>query len=328
MLIHGRIMLRSLTFIFLLTLALSPSSFAQGQSTVVPIVYPVFDRTELPCAGIGHFLRKDYASGSFFALSEGLTYYFWRSSIAKKDTNAYPCSSTLTIFYRNGVRGFSPQQFAMLQLGGYSYQTYMNLRFLDAFTTYRNYRASEPHSIVLTDQPILDLSVSPFKWKYLREPEVFLPMLAAAGASLFDERRGPSVFDARTLNWFGLEVSPSEATIGTTLLETFGFTLLAIAEEGFFRGVLQTELSERVNPNFGLVASSLMFGLAHVPLQGWVYSLRATLAGFYLGWQYKKSGYDLGRVITLHFHIDFLPTIISFFRSPLNGRGVYSATCH
>ncbi len=309
--------------VLFLLLAMSPSSFSQDRSSAVPIVYPLFDRTGLPSLGIGHFLHQDYANGSFFALSEGLTYYFWKTGTAKRDTVAYPCVSTPSILYKRGIRGLSSDQSALIQLSGYSYQTYFNLRLLDAFTTYRNYRASESHTFLLSNQSILGLSASPFQWKYLKEPDVYIPLLITAGVSFLDEPQGPSLFKLRRLNWFGSNVSPTTAGIGSMFLETLGFTLLAIAEEGFFRGVLQTELSERVNPNFGLIASSVLFGLSHYQLQGMTYSLRATVAGLYLGWRFKESGYDLRRTIAIHFYIDFMPTIIQLFRDPVNTRGTY-----
>lgn len=317
-------MFKHLALIFLLSLSLSPCSFGQDRSTAVPIVYSLFESTGLPSVGIGHFLREDYANGSFFAVSEGLMYYFWRAASAKQDTVAYPCVSTPSILYKRGVRGLSPDQSAMMQLSGYSCQTCFSLRFLDAFTTYRNYRAGESHTLALTDQSVARLSASAFQWRYLKEPDVYVPLLITAGVSFLDQPQGPSLFKAQSLNWFGRDVSPATVGIGSILLETVGFTLLAVAEEGFFRGVLQTELSERVNPNFGLIASSALFGLAHFQLHGLTYSLRATVAGLYLGWRFKESGYDLGHSIAIHFYIDFMPTIIQLFRDPVNARGTYS----
>lgn len=317
-------MLRYLTLILLFSLVLLATSFGQDRSIAVPVIYPLFDRSGLPSAGIGHFLRQDYASGSFFALAEGLTYYFWRTASVRRDTIAYPCVSTPSLLYRRGVRGLSPGQAATMQLSGYSYQTFINLRFVDAFTTYRNYRADESHTPSLSSQSIAGLSLSPFRWKYLKEPDVYIPLLITAGVSFLDEPQGPSLFKLQSINWFGGDVSPTTAGIGSALLETVGFALLAVAEEGFFRGVLQTELSERVNPNFGLIASSLLFGLGHYQLHGLAYSLRATVGGLYLGWRFKESGYDLGHSIAIHFYIDFMPTIIQLFRDPVNARGTYS----
>ncbi len=317
--------LRSVLVLSIVTGGLS----AQSRSTAVPLLYPLFEETGLPICGIGHFLRKDYVDGSFFALTEGATYILSQSlsSNMKRDTTAYPCVSTRSVVYRREARGLSPREFASYQLAGYMFQTYYNLRLADAFTTYRDYRAEEPHTIPTTRESAFSLLASPLDWKYIQEPAVFLPALAAAGASFLGSEHNPSMLDARTLNWFGLNVSPAEATIGSTTLEAFGFALLSVAEEGFFRGVLQTELSERVSPDFGLIASSILFGAAHYPVHGLSYSIRAAVAGAYLGWQYKDSHYDLGRCVAIHFYIDFLPAIIDLFRNPVQARGVYTVGC-
>ncbi len=312
------------TIILISASCLAAPALAQNRSTAVPIIYPLFDQTGLPIAGIGHFLREDYANGSAYLVTEGLTYYLSRTTAIKRDTAAFPCISTPSVVYRRGLRGISPGQSAALQVAGYSYQTFANLRFLDAFTTYRNYRAEEVHTVPLSNQSIPELASSPFQWKYLREPDVYIPLLVTAGIGFLDEPQGPSMFSISSLTWFGQDVSPATAAVGTTILETFGFALLAVAEEGFFRGVLQTELSERVNPNFGFIASSLLFGLGHYSLHGLTYSLRATAGGLYLGWRFKESNYDLGRVIAIHFSIDFMPTIVQLFRDPVNSRGAYS----
>ena len=120
-------------------------------------------------------------------------------------------------------------------------------------------------------------------------------MILAAANGWFGGDRTASLASIRSFNWFGHDISPTEASLGTTIVEWLGFTLVAVGEEGLFRGVVQTELSERVNPNFGLVTSSLLFGVFHVPFHGWWSGLGASGVGLYLGWQYKKSGYNLGR---------------------------------
>lgn len=57
-----------------------------------------------------------------------------------------------------------------------------------------------------------------------------------------------------------------------------------VGEEAFFRGALQ--------PRVGLVAASLLFGLAHVPvtraLRAWM--LEALAMGFALGWLFEATG--------------------------------------
>ena len=301
------------------------ATYSQYKSQAIPIIAVGLEYFNLPPLGIGHFLHEDYLTGSGFAITEGITYYFGNRTLSiKKDTVNYPAVSDSNIVFHKGFKGFSPSDYSQIALRSYSKMCANNLRSMDMFLSYRAYRNDEVHTIPLTRESLFQLSMSPFKWKYLREPEVFIPLLLSTGKALLDDGGHPSLFQIKAVNWMGYDVSPTSASIGNTFAEYVTMTLVAVGEEMLFRGIIQTELSESVNLNFGLVASSLLFGLYHVPTQGWLSSLPATVVGFYYGWQYKKSNYDLGRVIAIHFYIDFPQIIIKFFKNPLYGGGVYS----
>lgn len=63
-----------------------------------------------------------------------------------------------------------------------------------------------------------------------------------------------------------------------TVLLVGGFT--PIAEEGLFRGYIQTRLVQRHGARLGVILASVMFGIMHMDL---VHSAYATLIGLYLG---------------------------------------------
>ena len=68
----------------------------------------------------------------------------------------------------------------------------------------------------------------------------------------------------------------------------------AMAEEAFFRGFIQKSISEHLakyslSPFIGIMIASLLFGLAHYA-GGIVYVGLASLAGFFYGWVYHRSG--------------------------------------
>lgn len=68
----------------------------------------------------------------------------------------------------------------------------------------------------------------------------------------------------------------------------------AIAEEVFFRGFIQKNISEylvkhSLSPFMGVVVASLLFGLAHYA-GGIIYVGLASVAGFFYGWVYHRSG--------------------------------------
>jgi hypothetical protein len=72
------------------------------------------------------------------------------------------------------------------------------------------------------------------------------------------------------------------------------FLFVALLEETFFRGFLQTLLSNRLhNWLIGQLAVSCLFGLFHIlhaPFPNWRYVALATLAGWFYGTAFRKSG--------------------------------------
>jgi len=80
--------------------------------------------------------------------------------------------------------------------------------------------------------------------------------------------------------------------------------LTCIAEEVFFRGVLQHKLVKLTNPILGLVITSSLFGLAHFS-GGIGYIFVAILAGFIYGLVYLKTG-KLWMAILTHFCLNMI----------------------
>jgi len=69
--------------------------------------------------------------------------------------------------------------------------------------------------------------------------------------------------------------------------------VVALAEEFFFRGVLQRTLSEKWNPLAGLAAASVAFGLVHLPFRefpNWKHVIIATVLGIFCGLGFQKTG--------------------------------------
>lgn len=70
--------------------------------------------------------------------------------------------------------------------------------------------------------------------------------------------------------------------------------VVALAEEFFFRGLLQDWLSKWLRSRWaGLAAASVVFGLAHLPFRGfpnWRFAIIAAVAGVFYGLAFQKSG--------------------------------------
>lgn len=89
--------------------------------------------------------------------------------------------------------------------------------------------------------------------------------------------------------------------------------LTCVAEEAFFRGLLQRPLfqqftqrgwSEQCAAWCAIVMVSLLFGLAHLA-GGWAYALVATVASVGYGWAYQRSG-RIEVAIVAHFGLNLL----------------------
>jgi membrane protease YdiL (CAAX protease family) len=310
--------------IIILLFAFISISSAQNKSYAFPIVSLGTFYTGVPTFGTSHFLREDYSTGSIFAATEATSFYFANKIIdAKWDTTKFPNISNGSTNYNIRSHGWSQEDYSDRYLNQVAKNFTIQLNNIDLFLSFRQYWAEEIHNQSLSQSNFFNLASAPFQTKYLKEPEVFLPIAIAIGYSLLSESQERSLFDTKTINLFGRDYSALEGGSLKILSDFVIMSMVALSEEMLFRGMIQTSLSESVNPNFGLVASSILFGLAHLPSTNLIYSLRAMAAGFYFGWQYQKYNNDIGRTIALHFQIDFMPTLISLFKSPSQSSGVY-----
>ena len=89
--------------------------------------------------------------------------------------------------------------------------------------------------------------------------------------------------------------------------------LTCVAEEAFFRGLLQRPLLNHLQRRgwsihtaawCAILAISLLFGLAHLA-GGWAYALVATVASIGYGWAYQRSG-RIEVAILAHFGLNLL----------------------
>lgn len=98
--------------------------------------------------------------------------------------------------------------------------------------------------------------------------------------------------------WTGFVPRPVIAFSGKTALVALATFLgmlwvVALAEEFFFRGLLQQWLSRSTgSPILGLAMASLLFGAAHLPFRdfpNWRFALLATIAGVFYGLAYARN---------------------------------------
>jgi membrane protease YdiL (CAAX protease family) len=121
---------------------------------------------------------------------------------------------------------------------------------------------------------------------------------AAQNFALFALIAIPSSLALRFTEWNPRRTTP--LGFGASFLEIFLF--VALLEELFFRGFLQTLLSASLrSTRNGQVLVSCLFGLFHIlhaPFPNWRYVLLATVAGWFYGSAFLKSGNLMGSSLT------------------------------
>jgi len=151
------------------------------------------------------------------------------------------------------------------------------------------------------------ISVAAWSWVFLRP----VPKLgyefrfswevgraAAWNFLLFIAIAIPAGLALRFIEWHPLHKGMVDFAV--TFLEIFLF--IALLEEMFFRGFLQTLISENLrSPRAGQVLISCLFGLFHIlhaPFPNWKYVLLATVAGWFYGSAFMQSGTLMASALT------------------------------
>lgn len=182
--------------------------------------------------------------------------------------------------------------------------------FYSTYAAYRDARVSNGISNYSYRMPMddfKDLTYAPFQPSVLKKTEVWggiLGALALASATVY--LAYPDKGEVK------IAASSSDVPV---LMPALALPV-AIGEESFFRGFLQSAISESMNPMAGLAISSLAFGAAHIPNaqaldeeDRWRYysfSLPLiTALGAYCGWMTQKN-HSLKESVALHMWYDFI----------------------
>jgi hypothetical protein len=166
-----------------------------------------------------------------------------------------------------------------------------------SFAAYRGGRSRDtrPYRTPAPTETLSQLAVAPFKWEYLSRPTTFIPLglqLVAAASDKYGVYRAP---DVTTNALYAYELTANEFT--------------AVGEEGFFRGFLNNELSDRWGNGWGLFGSSAIFGLAHTGQGQTANVFQAGLAGAYLGWVQQRNNFQIGEGVAIHYWVNVIAGI-------------------
>ena len=144
------------------------------------------------------------------------------------------------------------------------------MRMIEIYSTYRNLhaRTASTNKVKPKQTSIPSLAMSPFKWHYLKNPWVYAPMVIAGGGSFLFSPSEKPLADAQEIVMFGNRYSPYRALFLLSATIAYKQVLTATGEEMYWRGIVQTELTERLHPSLALAISSLLFGAWHIPNKG------------------------------------------------------------
>ena len=181
----------------------------------------------------------------------------------------------------------------------YAVRLASDMTLYSGYAAYRDARQRD-NSGFRTPAPresLIDLAKAPFSINYLSRPTTFIPLLLEAAVLYRENNRQDAygVYRARDVSERDLHVFNLTAN-----------EMTAVGEEAFFRGFLNNEFSSRYGDGWGVVTSSMIFGLAHTGQGQTANALQATAAGFYFGWLHQKNGYQAAEGAALHYWFNVL----------------------
>jgi membrane protease YdiL (CAAX protease family) len=174
-----------------------------------------------------------------------------------------------------------------------------DLSLYSAYGAYRDARLAMHNAGYATPAPhesLVEAAYAPFQWDYLSRVTTWVPLLLA----LYAVAAPPDSSNYVIVPQGGL----TRDEIGAGF--AFQYEMVAVGEEGFFRGVLNNGFSSAFGETWGLVTSSAVFGLAHTGQGTQASGLQAGVFGLYVGWLQQRNDYDIRQGIAIHFWWDFL----------------------
>ncbi len=172
-----------------------------------------------------------------------------------------------------------------------------DISLYSSYAAYRDARQRDNSGFrtPIPGESLSDLAVAPFSFKFLSRPTTFIP-LAIDAALIYhykDSKDAYGIYRAKDVRERDLHVFNLTAN-----------EMTAVGEEAFFRGFLNNDFSNRYGNDWGLVASSAIFGLAHSGQGQTANALQAGIAGAYFGWLHQKNGFQAGEGVALHYWIN------------------------
>ncbi|MBU2968264.1 CPBP family intramembrane metalloprotease [Pseudoalteromonas sp. C2R02] len=186
----------------------------------------------------------------------------------------------------------------MIALAAHLLPGFSNLHVLEQVLTGEN---SIPFSLYLNlDKPLILFALLLLIPDILKQQALHKPLL-----NIINKKQFMAIITLTILSVYaiayGFGLLKFEASVPTWLwvFALNNLIITCVVEEAFFRGFIQTKLSNKLNPVLAIVITSCLFGIAHFA-GGLAYVLVATIAGVLYGFTYLYTG-RLSAAIAVHF---------------------------
>lgn len=186
----------------------------------------------------------------------------------------------------------------MIALAAHLLPGFNNLHVLDQVLTGEN---SIPFSLYLNiDKPLILFALLLLIPDILKQKTLHKPLLNIINKKQFIAIITLTILTVYALA-YGFGLLKFEASLPTWLwvFALNNLIITCVIEEAFFRGFIQTKLTNVLNPVWAVVITSCLFGIAHFA-GGLAYIFVATIAGALYGFTYLYTG-KLSAAIAVHF---------------------------
>lgn len=270
-----------------------------------PKLYPEWT---LVVPGATHFYNKDIGKGLIFS---GLTVGGIAYGLANQDKFVNESSSPYYNFpFLLGMQA-------------------MNVDKLDFFRNRLEYISHNLPDFRYDPISYNELLIAPFQPKNIFTPITGI-FVAAAVAELFLLGPKPNRYFGQVNQMMVMDryMQPNQALAlygGVSMAASYG---AGVGEEYVFRNAVMPMLDYHYGQKKGLIYSSLAFGAMHFTnvfmtdkpdyRMALLQVAEASLAGFLLGYDVQKRGYDIGPAVAAHVWYDFVLMLGSFLVNPQN----------
>ena len=240
----------------------------------------------VPGLGQASYGNYEEAAAHFgiFAVSLSAAVYYQRKPDFLDDNVRYDSANDREYINETTLRHDFALRLAVDTALYSSFSAYRDARQLDD----RAYRTPPPK------ESLSDLALAPFSWEFLSRPTTFIPLAFQVWAV------------SRSKGAYGIYRGPDVSTRDLHIHNVTTNEFTAVGEEGFFRGFINNEFSDRWGNGWGLAWSSLLFGIAHTGQGQTANAVEASIAGAYLGWIHQRNAFQIGEGVALHYWINVL----------------------